>query len=181
MNQKKALTYLLENISSEYNYLQYNAIAEWLQDCNWHTEAQIIWDRMIERFGDQKNFYIKELEILEKIHMVTHSGGYCVDYVKDLVERDPQLAEIREQYINGGTHFFYRLPEEDKLTDKKVFRIDREQVRQYDNSMFYSLFNRIFGWGMFTDQENGGWTSKDIKGEEFANELIALIEEEQND
>ena len=151
ITQKEALKNILETMPNE--MIRYQAVFNWLEDINWHTEARILAEKLNE-------YQIKELEAMEELDYILNSNNYCDQFIAEFKEQHPEAVKAVEKATNGI--YFYR-----------GYDFSRSQMFDFKTAQtFYKTFNQIFGWGM--NSEDWGCTHGDL----LVAELVRLIEEE---
>jgi len=148
ITQKQALKNVLETIGNE--VIRYQAVFNWLEDINWHTEARMIGEKLSKE-------QIAELDVMEELDYILNSNNYDQDYIRQFKEDHPEAVKAVNNAGNG-------------LIQYKGYIFNRSELLDFKTAQeFYKTFNQIFGWGMQTD----GWSC--TQGDLLVAELVEVL------
>lgn len=157
MTQKEALKNVLSTIENP--IAKKWAVLNWLQDINFHTEYGMIDEDLKETETDTIN---DVQELLYVLYPSDYSRPFVLGFYEDHDEwgKYSRRKKARENYQNHSLVFVNDRP----YSTDAIFDFHLADT-------FYRTFNRIFGWGLNTDD----WDF--VRGEDFVVELYNLIED----
>ncbi len=155
MTQRNMLKTLLKELPE---YLRTYAIAEWLEDINWHTESAMIRKTIPEGVANK-------IEGLQQVDYIVNPGAYCRCYANTFKLEHPRIVSACRAYLAGETESINTGDQYITASDVYDFKL----AKQLTHAMSYT-----WGWGLTVGGDS--WKS-DGTGLEFCAELMKLAQE----